>query len=221
MNFARWLDGHRRSVLFLLILLAAGGAASFLQLPAALFPDVSFPRIRVSLDAGSRPAQEMMLQVTRPAEQALRAVPGVRTVSSTTSRGATDISLNFDWGQDMVSALSQVDSAVNQILPGLPAGTGFTSKRMYPADYTGVVNYSLTSDKLSQVALRDLAEYQMVPYLSSVQGVAKVTIEGRGPGRISGQRDSNAAAGAGSDAQQRHPGAFVCQRSDHRGPYPG
>ena len=178
MNFAAWSGNHRRSILFLLVLLALGGAASLFQLPAALFPDVSFPRVRVSLDAGTQPAQEMMLKVTRPVERAVRAVPGVRSVSSTTSRGSTDISINFDWGSDMVSALLQVESAINQVMPDLPPGTRFSAKRMYPANYTGVVAYSLTSDKLSQVELRDLAEYQMVAYLSSVAGVAQVTVQG-------------------------------------------
>ena len=98
-----------------------------------------------------------MLQVTRPVERAVRAVPGVRSVRSTTSRGTTDISINFDWGHDMVNALLQVESAINQIKPDLPPGTRFTAKRMYPANYSGVIAYSLTSHKLSQVKLRDLA----------------------------------------------------------------
>jgi CzcA family heavy metal efflux pump len=177
-GIANWLQGHRRSVLFLLALLALGGAASLLKLPTALFPQVAFPRVRVSIDAGARPATEMMLQVTRPAERAVRAVPGVRSVRSTTSRGTTDISINFDWGHDMVNALLQVESAINRIKPDLPPGTRFSAKRMYPADYTGVIAYSLTSDSASQVKLRDLAEYQMVPFLSSVKGVAKVTVQG-------------------------------------------
>ncbi|MGN8157986.1 efflux RND transporter permease subunit [Salinisphaera sp. SWV1] len=178
MNFATWVQSHRRSVLFLLALLTLGGAASLFQLPAALFPQVAFPRVRVSLDAGARPAQEMMLRVTRPVERAVRAVPGVRAVRSTTSRGSTDISIDFDWGHDMVNALLQVESAINQIKSGLPAGTHFTAKRMYPSNYTGVIAYSLTSADVSQIKLRDLAKYQMAPFLSSVSGVAKVTVQG-------------------------------------------
>ena len=173
-----WLQTHRRSVLFLLALLAAGGIVSLLGLPTALFPQVSFPRVRLSIDAGSRPAREMMLQVTRPAEQAVRAVPGVRSVFSNTSRGSTDININFDWGHNMIDALLQVESAINRIKPDLPPGTRFTAKRMYPANYTGVVAYSLTSRTQSQVQLRDLARYQMVPFLSSVPGVAKITVQG-------------------------------------------
>ena len=125
MSFATWVQNHRRSILFLLALLALGGAVSALRLPVALFPQVQFPRVRVTLDAGSRPAQEMMLQVTRPVERAVRAVRGVRSVRSNTSRGSTDIAINFDWGHNMVDALLQVESAINQIMPDLPEATRF------------------------------------------------------------------------------------------------
>ncbi|HYW05179.1 MAG TPA: efflux RND transporter permease subunit [Gammaproteobacteria bacterium] len=178
MNFAEWVQNHRRSILFLLALLTLGGAVSEFGLPVALFPQVQFPRVRVTLDAGSRPAREMMLQVTRPVERAVRGVPGVRSVRSTTSRGSTDIAINFDWGHNMVDALLQVESAINQIMPDLPRGTRFRAKRMDPSKYGPVIAYSLTSKKHNLVQLRDLAKYQMVPYLSSVKGVAKVTVQG-------------------------------------------
>ncbi len=178
MNFAGWVQHHRRSILFLLALVALGGALSVTQLPVALFPEVHFPRVRVMLDAGSRPAQEMMLQVTRPVERAVRAVRGVRSVRSNTSRGSTDISINFNWGHNMVNALLQVESAINQIKSDLPPGTRFTAKYMDPSDYGPVIAYSLTSRKVNQVKLRDLARYRMVPFLSSVKGVAKVTVQG-------------------------------------------
>ncbi|HKK13248.1 MAG TPA: efflux RND transporter permease subunit, partial [Gammaproteobacteria bacterium] len=91
---------------------------------------------------------------------------------------STDIAINFDWGHNMVDALLQVESAISQIMPDLPAGTRFKAKRMDPSNYGPVIAYSLTSGKVGQVRLRDLARYQLVPYLSSVKGVAKVTVQG-------------------------------------------
>src|ERR1019366_7919840 len=95
-NFVAWMQAHRRSVLFLLALLALGGLASSFTLPVALFPHVQFPRIVVSLDAGDRPAERMTNEVTMPVEEAVRSVPGLRSLRSTSSRGAADISSNFD-----------------------------------------------------------------------------------------------------------------------------
>ncbi|WP_449370673.1 efflux RND transporter permease subunit [Thiomonas sp.] len=172
-----WLQRHRRSVLFLLALLAAGGVFAAFRLPVGLFPNVDFPRVVVSADAGDRPASQMMLQVTQPLEQAVRRVPGVVDVRSTTSRGTADISVSFDWGTPMALAAVQVNEAVTQILPQLPPGTRVASKRMDPT-VDPVIAYSLTSRSLTPTQLYDLAEFQLRPLLSSIGGVARVQIQG-------------------------------------------
>lgn len=177
MKLSHWAAAHRRSILFLIILLAAAGVVLAWKLPVALFPHVDFPRVVVSLDAGDRPADQMVIAVTRPVEQAVRGVPGVTGLRSSTSRGSAELSINFRWGDDMVASMLQVESAINQILPALPAGTRFLARRMDPTVFP-VAAYSVTSDTLSQVELRDLAQYQLVPLLSSVDGVANATVMG-------------------------------------------
>jgi multidrug efflux pump subunit AcrB len=132
MNFTQWMQGHRRSILFLLVLLALAGAVAGFKLPVTLFPTVDFPRVLVSLDAGDRPADLMMLAVTQPVEEAVRRVPGVRVVQSTTSRGTAEVSVSFDWGIDMGLATSQINQAVAQVMPSLPPGTQSLTKRMDP-----------------------------------------------------------------------------------------
>ena len=144
MSVAAWSSRHARSILFLLIALVAGGVLAARVLPVSLFPHVNFPRIRVNLDAGDRPAERMELQVTRPVELALRGVPGVRGVESTTSRGSAEVSIAFDWGQDMTAAYLQAQSQINQILSTLPKGTTFSVRRMDPTVFP-VIAYSLTS----------------------------------------------------------------------------
>ena len=118
-----WMQQHRRSLLFLALMLAIGGIASALFMPVALFPNVAFPRVQLTLDAGDRPADQMAIEVTTPVEEAVRRVRGVRDVRSTTSRGSADIAISFDWGADMAAALQEVNGAAGQILPQLPAGT--------------------------------------------------------------------------------------------------
>lgn len=177
MTITRWMQAHRRSLLFLLLLLALGGMVTSLFLPVALFPQVYFPRVVVSVDAGDRAAERMAIEVTWPVEEAVRAVPGVREVRSTTSRGSAEISINFDWSEDMIAAMLQMQSAVNQVLPSLPQGTSFLVRRMDPTVFP-VQAYSLTSDTHSLVELRDIAQYQLRPLLSTVAGVAKVDVLG-------------------------------------------
>ena len=177
MKFTEWVQAHRRSILFLLTLFGLAGLMSSFYLPVGLFPNVSFPRVVVNLDAGDRPAERMAIEVTWPIEEAVRAVPGVRSVRSTTSRGSADISINFDWSEDMVTAMLQVESAINQVKGSLPAETTFEVRRMDPTVFP-VLGYSLTSDTHSLVELRDIALYQIRPVLSTVTGVARIGVLG-------------------------------------------
>ena len=71
MSVASWASRHARSILFLLVALVAGGAMGAWALPVSLFPHIDFPRIRVDVDAGERPAERMEAEVTRPLEAAL------------------------------------------------------------------------------------------------------------------------------------------------------
>jgi CzcA family heavy metal efflux pump len=177
MSFTAWAHSHARSILFLFCALALAGAVASFSLPVSLFPQVSFPRVRITLDSGDRPAEQMTVEVTTPVEEAVRAIPGVRNLRSTTSRGTAEISVNFNWGEDMIAAMLQCQSQVNKILPSLPNGTSFEVERMDPTVFP-VIAYSLTSDSHSLIELRDLALYTLRPALSTVSGVARVGVQG-------------------------------------------
>src|SRR5260370_6226598 len=103
---------RRRSLLTLLSITVAAGLAAAFFLPVGLFPTVLFPRIAVTIDAGDRPPDQMEIAITRPVEQAVRAIPGVQNLRSTTSPGSAEMSVNFAWGPDMDPALQRVEAAV-------------------------------------------------------------------------------------------------------------
>jgi CzcA family heavy metal efflux pump len=177
MWLAHWASRQRRSLLFLLVVAAVAGVYAGLNLPVALFPNVEFPRVRVDLEAGDRPVEAMIAQVTRPVEQAVRSVPGVTNLRSTTSRGSAELAIAFNWGLDMNSAQLQIESAIARVLADLPQGTRFSVRKMNPALFP-VEAYSLTSATVNQMDLRDIAQYQLVPLLSAVAGVATVSVQG-------------------------------------------
>ncbi|HKV98001.1 MAG TPA: efflux RND transporter permease subunit [Gammaproteobacteria bacterium] len=177
MNFQAFLQRHRRSLVFLAAALVIGGIFAAVKLPVAMLPDVQSPRILVLLDAGDRPASQMELQVTRPVEIAVRSIPGVKSVRSITSRGSAQISVNYAWGQNMYQALLEVEAKISLMLPDLPADTRFTVERRDPTEFP-VIAYSLTSNTVSLVELRDLGLYQLRPLLSRVSGVARVEVQG-------------------------------------------
>jgi multidrug efflux pump subunit AcrB len=176
-TFPAWLERHRRSILFLFVLIALAGLVSSPFLPVGLFPRTTFPRVVVSVDAGDRPADRMVLEVTRPIEERVRAVPGLRSLRSTTSRGTCEISINFDWGVDMISATLQVQTAISQIVKSLPAELSFEVRRMDPTVFP-IIGLSVTSKNASLVHLRDVARFEIAPLLSSVPGVANIRVHG-------------------------------------------
>ena len=183
MNAAQWMQAHRRSLLFLILILALGGLASAFHLPVSLFPNVSFPRVRVTLDAGDQPASQMVVAVTTQVEEAVRRVRGVRDVRSTTSRGSAEVNVTFDWGADMSRAFLDVNAAVGQVLPDLPAGTRVRTRRMDPTAFP-VLAYSLRSKSLTPTQLYDLAQYQLLPLITGVAGVARVDVQGGAVGEL-------------------------------------
>ncbi len=177
MNLFAAAERHARSIVFVALALAVAGVVLATKLPVGLFPQVSFPRVVVSLNAGDRPADQTAVLVTRPVEEAIRAEPGVLNVRSQSTRGSSQISIDFGWGRDMLSATLNVDAAVARVLPELPPGTRYDVRRMDPTVFP-IISYALLSDTLSPVALRDLAQYKIVPLLSAIPGLSRVAVQG-------------------------------------------
>ena len=144
MRFEGLLERHARSILLVAMALALAGAVAALSMPVGLFPQVSFPRVVVDVSAGDRPADQTALILTRPVEEAIRSVPGVREVRSATSRGAAQISVDFGWGRDMIATTLLVDAAIAQVLPRLPPRAGYGVRRMDPTVFP-IISYALSS----------------------------------------------------------------------------
>jgi CzcA family heavy metal efflux pump len=172
---------RRRSLLTLLAMLVAAGVAAAFLMPVSLFPTVLFPRIAVTIDAGDRPPDQMEAALTRPVEQAIRAIPGVQTLRSTTSRGSAELSINFAWGADMDLALQRVEAALTRAQATLPAGTTLDVRRMDPTVFP-VAAYSLTSTRATPVELRRFADRTLGPVFTTIPGVAKVMSQGGAAG---------------------------------------
>lgn len=178
------LARHARSLWLAMLLLSLGGIAGALRLPVSLFPHIDYPRVVVAIDAGERDPAQMEAEITRPIEIALRSVPGVAHLRSTTSRGSAEVALNFNWGHDMTAATLATQGALATVLPSLPQGTAFEVRRSDPTLFP-VVGIALTSTSLDQEALRQIAELKVRPALTAVPGVAGVDVLGGSPREFS------------------------------------
>ena len=119
----------------------------------------------------------MQVTITKPIEDPINSVPGLLTVRSTTSRGSAEISLFFDWNQDMFRTLQLVDAALGKVGQTLPATAKITTNRLTFATFP-ILGYSLSSESLSPTQLWELATYQLKPPLNRVSGVSTVTVQG-------------------------------------------
>src|ERR1700722_18427694 len=172
-----WFARHSKSIIFLILTLAAVGIYEALSLPIAVFPATNFPRIIIGIDNGVTPIEEMEVTITRPIEQAVNSVPGLEDVRSTTSRGSAEVDLSFNWNVDMLTTLQQVDSAISRIQSSLPPTAQIQTHRLDFASFP-IIGYSLTSDKISQTDLWEIATYEIKPRLNRLGGVASVLIQG-------------------------------------------
>ncbi len=174
---------YGRAIWLALFLLTVGGIVGAISLPVSLFPHVNYPRIVVSIDAGERDPGQMAAQITRPLEIALRGVPGVTQIRSTTSRGSAEAALSFGWGEDMVSATLATQAALANIVPDLPPGVRFNVRRSDPTIFP-VLGLALTSRRTDQESLRQFAELKLRPVLLKVSGVAAIDIQGGSPREV-------------------------------------
>ena len=172
-----WLARSVRVVLFAAVALMMAGTYAFFSTPIAVFPETDFPRVVIGVDNGVMPVEQMQVTITKPIEDAVNSVPGLVSVRSTTSRGSAEVSLFFDWNVDMFRTKELVDSELAKVQQSLPATVKLTTTRLTFATFP-ILGYSLTSGRLSQTQLWELATYNLKPPLNRVDGVSTVTIQG-------------------------------------------
>jgi CzcA family heavy metal efflux pump len=165
---------HSRAVVLVVAALVVAGAFAAFSLPSSIYPPLQFPRIVAIVKGGTLPAQAMMLTVTRPIEQAIMEVPGIRRVRSRSIRGAAEISAQFDASTDMIVALQQVQNRISEIREELPADSGLTIERMTPEVFP-VFILSMTG-MLPTAELNDYATYVVRPELARVPGAGKIEV---------------------------------------------
>ncbi|MES2772320.1 MAG: multidrug efflux RND transporter permease subunit [Pseudomonadota bacterium] len=165
------------SLLMLAIFLA--GSLAYRLLPTAALPEVDYPTIEVmTLYPGASP-EVMTSTVTAPLERQLGQMPGLNQMSSSSSGGASVITLRFALEMPIDVAEQQVQAAINaaqNLLPSdLPMPPSYS--KLNPAD-APVLTLALTSPSLPVIQLHDLAESRLAPKISQLSGVGLVRLAG-------------------------------------------
>lgn len=168
---------HKNPVAVVLFLILAAGIYSYNQMQSSLFPEVTFPKIKVIADNGLQPVSKMMITVTKPLENAIKRVPGLKTIRSITSRGSCEISAFMGWKEDIDLCKQQVESSIAQIKDELPLGTSITVEKMNPS-ILPVIGYVIEGKGRSNIEINQIANYIVKPFLSQVTGVSEIRVIG-------------------------------------------
>ena len=169
---------HKNPITVCLFIILVGGIFVFSQFKTALFPEITFPKIKIIADAGLQPVDKMMGTVTRPLENAIKLVPDLLDIRSVTSRGTCEISAFMDWNTNIDLAQQRIESKINEISKSLPPGVQVTVEKMNPS-ILPVIGYSMeTTTPRSAIDMKMLALFTIKPFLSQVRGVSEVRISG-------------------------------------------
>ncbi len=165
------------TLLALAVLLA--GAIAFKLLPVAPLPQVDFPTINISASLPGASPDVMAATVATPLERALGRIAGIAEMTSSSSLGSTNITIQFDLSKDINSAAREVQAAINVARPMLPAGMvgNPTYRKVNPAD-APIMVLSLTSNGMSVSQMYDAASTILAQKISQLPGIGQVTVGG-------------------------------------------
>jgi hydrophobe/amphiphile efflux-1 (HAE1) family protein len=184
------------SLLAIAILLA--GAVAYVFLPVAPLPRVDFPTIQVSAGLPGASPETMASSVATPLERRFGRIAGISEITSSSTLGATQVTLQFDLDRDVDAAARDVQAAINaaggELPPGLP--TKPTYRKVNPAD-APILILSATSETMPLPQVFDIANAIIAQKISQIGGVGLVTVGGGVQPAVRIQCDPATLAGLG------------------------
>jgi multidrug efflux pump len=156
-----------------------GGVLGYWLLPVSALPQVDFPTIQVTTQLPGASPDTTASLVTAPLERQFGQIPALTTMTSSSSYGISQITLQFELNRDIDAAAQDVQSAINAAGSTLPRNLPYppTYSKVNPADVP-IVTLALTSDTVALRQLSDIADTLLAPRLSEVTGVGHVSVEG-------------------------------------------
>lgn len=175
--FRNFFQLYKNPVSLLLVAIICAGIFFYHQIQVSLFPEITFPKIKVIADFGDQPVDKMMILVTRPLENAIKQIPDLKLIRSTTSRGTCEISAFLNWNSNINVNQQMLESRINEIKGDLPSNLNISVEKMNPS-ILPVMGFTLESNTKSPIELTLIANYIIKPYLSQIDGVSSVRIIG-------------------------------------------
>jgi multidrug efflux pump len=156
-----------------------GGFLGYWWLPVSALPQVDFPTIQVTTQLPGANPDTIASLVTAPLERQFGQIPALQTMTSSSSFGISQVTLQFDLNRDIDGAAQDVQSAINAAASTLPRNLPYPPlySKVNPAD-APIITLALTSKTIDLRTLSDMADTIMAPRLSEVTGVGRVSVQG-------------------------------------------
>jgi multidrug efflux pump len=156
-----------------------GGFLGYWWLPVSALPQVDFPTIQVTTQLPGANPDTIASLVTAPLERQFGQIPALQTMTSSSSFGISQVTLQFDLNRDIDGAAQDVQSAINAAASTLPRNLPYPPlySKVNPAD-APIITLALTSQTINLRTLSDMADTIMAPRLSEVTGVGRVSVQG-------------------------------------------
>ncbi len=156
------------------------GVIAFFNLPVAALPQVDFPTIQVNASLPGASPETMASNVATPLERQFSLIPGVSQLTSSSTVGTTQVTLQFDLNRSIDAAAQDVQAAISaaagQLPANLPAPPNF--RKINPAD-SSILQLGLTSDTLPLSKVSDYADSILAQQISRIDGVGQVNVGGQ------------------------------------------
>jgi Cu/Ag efflux pump CusA len=201
-----WSSRNRLFVLTIAFVMVVMGGAKAADSDMDVLPEFAPPQVVVETDSPGMVAQEVETLVSYPLETAINGTPGVTQVRSVSQNGVSIVTVVFAYGTDIYRARQLVNEKIQLVLPRLPQGT--TPPTMLPvmSAIGDVMKIGMTSDHISLMELRTLADWVVRNRLLAVPGVARVYVIGGDQKQFQVIVDPKGRASRRRECERREPG---------------
>lgn len=178
MSLAEVVVKRKVTVVMLTMGMVVIGVISYLRLPQELFPPISFPQITIVTEYANAAPEEIETLITRPIEESVSSVAGLKRLESTSREGRSTIKVSFNWGQDVDFAALAVREKIDVVKERLPKEASDPVVLKFDPLSRPIMLLSVTGDHLQPIQLKKLTEKIFKDNLEKVEGVASAAISG-------------------------------------------
>ena len=170
-----WSIRNPIPVTLLFIVLTLAGMVAYTRMPVKQFPNVALPIVSVTVTQNGASPTEVENQITRPIENALTGVAGVKSISSTVTLGTSTTSVELELGSDIQKATDDVRTTVERTRVLLPAGIDPPTVQRVDLDNAPVMTYAVNAPEMSATQLAWFIDNDVARALQAQNGVAQVS----------------------------------------------